>query len=372
VGCVVTVEVVQVGDGACTILGEATAGIAILDCGTRGAPASKATEALLRSLDGREEQIQALIVSHYDLDHWGGLRVLADYVAPLTTPLQIYYPNVFASGTLLRSAILALISLDQRTGVKALDLANAWRSTGRDVQLRPLCAGQTFDAGGRNWRVVWPPSAHAPAELRSTRDAFHELLALAQELADAGHSRLLTNILDAYALEAESTDSRATDPSTDDGELPAVRRMPEEESNSDASNPPSDQDGLPARQNERWGFGDVPLRFRLRLRQLATRVQRLSNAMSLVIEASDGTVVAFGDCEGPALGRATAALSRGHYSVMLAPHHGTHSRFNNLPAARICISQQGEMNVRLGSRHRNAHRLGGCVTTYGKATIPLL
>lgn len=96
------VTVVDVGDGACTVLRCACVGescycpTSVVDCGTwRGRPA-QATDRLINVLgtDGMT-RLNTLIVTHFDADHWEGLRLLPDNLRlPKRPILHLFNPRL--------------------------------------------------------------------------------------------------------------------------------------------------------------------------------------------------------------------------------------------------------------------------------------
>src|SRR5688500_7147831 len=130
------VTVVDVGDGACTVLRcsclgqECNCEVAVLDCGAYKASSRPAMEAL-RAVLGRDgvKRLQTIVVSHFDADHWAGLQLLGAEVpsARLAPRVRIVYPRLPDLAPDTFAAERALFATVKGTGVRSLDLVNTWR-----------------------------------------------------------------------------------------------------------------------------------------------------------------------------------------------------------------------------------------------------
>ncbi len=86
-----------------------------------------------------------------------------------------------------------------------------------------------------------------------------------------------------------------------------------------------------------------------RVKSLGKRLQRLNNALSLVIAADDRSVLNFGDAEGWGLAGAVSyhhnRFGRCVYDLILAPHHGTArtdlATEDLFPFANLLVAQNG-------------------------------
>lgn len=82
----VGMEVLNVGDGACSRV-HAGPSLAVLDCGSWGSTSGRAPANVLASaLGARLADLDTLIVSHFDADHWKGLHHLAKIVRGIRRP----------------------------------------------------------------------------------------------------------------------------------------------------------------------------------------------------------------------------------------------------------------------------------------------
>ncbi|CEP26442.1 Protein of unknown function [Propionibacterium freudenreichii subsp. freudenreichii] len=370
------IETINVGDGACAVTSDTdkTTDLTLIDCGRWRRGDRAAADRARDYLGERLGDVTTLVVTHFDRDHWGGLLELAATHAtlrPKNAPaVEIRIPGMpdsFAKN--LRAGMLALISSRDDAPVNAIELHDAWKATGVGVRQTVHYAGDEFEANGRTWKVLWPPH-RVPTEMGDRITTWlDDLKKLADEMNAAGHGKLLDDLRKAYAG-VESFDAsvaREESPREEPMRWPMPERHYDEHRSGDDLLP---EDAETAPDTD---FREVPKKFKDKLRKLANRMSSLDNALSLVITTEDGGFIDFGDIEGDAL---EALLRSGtvatEYTVMFAPHHGTHEAPSGLPQAWVCISQNGVDHHRKNFLHRKTHsNEGRCVSTWDRGNIDL-
>jgi hypothetical protein len=317
--------VVSVGDGACSTVQSAPNGaVMIVDCGTTGNGGIPAAETLRTVLGRDARNIRTVVVTHFDSDHWSGLRDLArrwDVDVP-TGPVEFRYPRFLpdAAGLVQKAHLVTQAIRIGGPVSAALDLTGAWERSGVKVVRRPSSRGMGFFGGGQAWAVHWPPADVAALHGR-TRSAIDRL--------------------------ADRVAKIASDVPEFDEALGIVERV---WSGDGVGDPQSEltaeeleaalQDALPAKE----------------LSAVARRLAYFTNVLSIV--HSNTKVANFGDCEGAGL----AALlrledqnpkRRTSYPVVLAPHHGTSIPRPQVQALfpKACcalVSQNGKIRYQAG------------------------
>ncbi len=367
------VTVVDVGDGACSVLRCGCLGppcrceVAVLDCGAYKAshqPAMKALRTVLRP-DGLR-RLGTLIVSHFDADHWAGLQLLGAKAKPseLAPAVRIAYPRLPDRAPDTFAAELALFETVKGTGVRPLDLVNTWRERTKITPL-PLYREMVFEAVGRQWRVLWPPRELPPHQLAALIGAVQDVEQLAKTLAAAGDSTLKDN------LEAARESPLPRDPPEEGGgawpESEALPSLPgpdndieEEQSYDHDSEPPGRFPDL----------GKIPGEHRAEFARVSRRLARANNNLSLIFYDLKQHLIAYGDANEPVLRRALVG-SPSHFRVALAPHHGTVPVPSVVfPAADACVSQAGKCHRQRWCRHVESHgQERSCVNTADVGTI---
>ncbi|MEU8327916.1 MBL fold metallo-hydrolase [Micromonospora sp. NPDC048839] len=358
------VSVLDVGDGACTIIRTRRDGresVTVIDCGSDSVSADDACERLLDALDGRPELIETIIVTHFDVDHYLGFVRLAERMRArgqrfrrlrLISPRP---PRVVPQYALSYLAMARFV-----TGVRSLDLALELETvTDRGLRYTPMSrgAGGAFLAGDRGYEVLWPPPILPPGVTRQVQNAVLAFEELARSLADSGNPALKDN------FEAARTGGWLQ-PSRD--EIP--QRPPSR--GGDPGESPDLLDAEDAGEDGYWLDVDrlnIPAHLQQDFRVVWDRMRRANNNMSLVFEdAEPGRLIAFGDASHPVLSwLATTDLSPAHYALMLAPHHGTHPLPASLQVtAELCVAQNGTKRAHLWPRHLATHRQNGtCVSS---------
>ena len=320
--------VVPVGDGACSILrDDAFVRVMVVDCGTNGNGGIAPERVLWRELGEESTNIDTVVVTHFDADHWKGLqRLPRTWGAHRPTgPVDFRYPALLPGLTGdVQKAFLVFEMLDSVGPIThALDLVGAWREAGVQVNACPRRRGDPdFSGAGGTWTVHWPPEDLDPF-YPSTRRAFGELGARVRQLA-ADVPPFADALEDVERLWFDTSD-------------------PGDEDSGRRGEPSTDVAGVEV---------DRALRTVLtgrELRALGDDLQKYNNMLSLVHSGSG--LVNFGDCEGAGLGGLTR-LERRHptmdssYQVLLAPHHGSHApramAQQRIPtASEAVVSQNG-------------------------------
>lgn len=101
----------------------------MLDCGVWQGSAKTAAETLIAALGSDIERLDALIVSHFDADHWEGLKYLAHALPDPGSkrPMTLYYAGLpFGAEELPDVGVAQLLTL-QGSGVRAVELQQALR-----------------------------------------------------------------------------------------------------------------------------------------------------------------------------------------------------------------------------------------------------
>jgi hypothetical protein len=364
------VQVLNVGDGACTIArSDRDDRLTIIDCGTTtpaisGNPAATVRQALGLNL----ANLDTMVVTHFDADHWHGFRDLAPMYKEAIEraknpppPPKLIYAGMPRQVRKLVPAIHAFQALGSDSGVRPLDLREAWSATGVRLKTEVLFRGHTFQASGYFWDVLWPPR-HLPDSVSSwIQSALDDVQELAKDMADKGDSSLNENLQEAYEIWSGLEPKQDEDREYREDESPSSEELWDfpalEIRQSDLkSRPPG---GTPA-----GPYGRLPERhaksFQTRFAKISKRLAAANNYLSLVV-AQDRRFISFGDIKLNAL---TALLRleaekndpRGnHYCISLAPHHGSHSiparAIDLYPTACLCISQSGHKLFRHASKH---------------------
>ena len=369
------VHVVDVGDGACAILRpwpeHGLSPATVIDCGVWKSGARAAADRLLNALDGDLSEVESFVVSHFDWDHWGGLRNLAHFPTALRTlhSATLFYPSM---PWRIPAALYAFMGPQAGTGSAALDLYDSMQPLlrpGQRLALRPLQSGHgSISLAGERFDVLWPPPFISRDFSRRLDGAVKAVEDLAKDLTMAGYPALAANLeaanrraavledeVDAdREAQGESSeqpvgdvdDVQATyenfdwldDDEGDDLPLESVDevRNGAEPENEDDYTEPDDPDLHEV-------LGALPGGFQDRYRHVLRRIRAANNDLSLVLASRSGRLVAFGDISGYALRKVLKSprLAGRRFEVMLLPHHGTHPLPGGMPEARWCVAQGG-------------------------------
>jgi hypothetical protein len=368
--------VVDVGDGACSVLRcdcvspyQCACPIAVVDCGAWKAAAERPGEKL-RNVLGPEgiRRLGTIVVTHFDADHWAGLRYLAASLASSECAhLRLIYPRLPEREQDTAAATLALLSLSTGHGVRALELGAALEEV-KPIELLPLRDGDSFRAAGRDWRVVWPPQQLPKSILRGLRSAVEAAESLAADLDRDGYPRLRNALQEAYARPfpgAEALEAKRDGVQEEEWDLP-VRERAEEEEWDLPEHEPAEPDGFHGTQSH---DELVPQRWRDEFRRVARQVAAANNDLSLVFH--DGRVGCFGDVQSAVLDHILRSRRLPSFlGIVLAPHHGTVPVPASFPKAALCIAQAGMRHVPNWHKHVDTHgQHRSCVNTARVGTL---
>jgi glyoxylase-like metal-dependent hydrolase (beta-lactamase superfamily II) len=189
-GNMIQAQVVNVGDGACTLIRDGEHGdVSIIDCGTRRTRGNKAADTASRALGASLAQLKTIVVTHFDADHWMGLQKLAPHYLSAAHPplaartIDFLYPGMPKGLDLLPPTMLAMLATVRGTGVRAMDLRSAWDRESIPITSTTVYRGETFQASGLQWTALWPPK-HLPASTtQSVQKALGDLKRLADDMA---------------------------------------------------------------------------------------------------------------------------------------------------------------------------------------------
>lgn len=153
--------VVAVGDGACSVVHDwPRSDIMIADCGTAGNAGVSASEALATELDWYSVFISTVVVTHFDADHWRGLRDLPKYwVHRPIGEVKFRYPALLPgdAGHIQKAHLAFQAARLSGPIFGALDFIGEWERDGVAVRREPSSRGDSFTGGGTVWKIHWPP-----------------------------------------------------------------------------------------------------------------------------------------------------------------------------------------------------------------------
>lgn len=325
--------VVAVGDGACSVVrGWPRSDVMLIDCGTAGNCGVSASETLAFELGWDVLGIDTVVVTHFDADHWRGLRELPTHWAgrPLRE-VEFRYP-AFLPGD-AGQIQLAYVALQARhlSGplFGALDLMGSWERAGVTVTRRPSIRGDWFIGGGSAWRVHWPPAddgRFTPRTRKRMRALAGEVRGVAETVSE------FRKALEAVQLAWLSDDIDAI---YDDHPLNMIT-------------------------GEEVGAALVDELGEVEFDRFAKRVRKFTNELSMV--HSNDRIANFGDCEKAGLEaliamEATEPTLQKSYPVILAPHHGTVTPSEKVRkdfprASQALVSQNGKVRYDAGRESR--------------------
>ncbi|WP_241680825.1 MBL fold metallo-hydrolase [Pseudactinotalea suaedae] len=178
-------SVLNVGDGACSVIADNEGEHLVLDCGSWRSGGALQAQILAYSLGRRLSKVTTLVVSHFDADHWKGLRALPTVAqrAHLPKQIAIRYPGLSRVGRETTAAFMALRMVDDGVSLRAQDLIGAWRPVA-EVDAQPMFAGEQLELGDQTFDVVWPPRILPDSWSRAARRTLEELSALAEDLPE--------------------------------------------------------------------------------------------------------------------------------------------------------------------------------------------
>jgi hypothetical protein len=374
---VLTITVVDVGDGACTVLRPGSFAqfpqaapnrdLTVIDCGAYRESPDHACSRLMAVLGGAEDRVTTIVVTHFDADHYLGLIRLAELMKARGQSfgaIQLVAPRPPDGAQDYVVAYLALARYGH--GLRGLDLASALRSVSGTLLYTPLATDSQFAASGNCFTVHWPPRRLPTGVASQVQEAMTAFDRVASKFSEAGLPALLNNLeyaRNGWLGQGENVDLRRSD--TDDLHYADglddldFRWAPVQDLHAVVPVGTALPDSLQTAFGRAW-------------RAFA----RANNNMSLVFDARDPySFICFGDAGPPVLqwlGR-SGRLAH-HYDVMLAPHHGTYPLPGELRrvTASVCIAQNGRSHVDRWIRHTGTHLNSArctCTATYGTHTI---
>jgi len=368
-----SISVLNVGDGACSVLREHSSendGLdrtAIIDCGSNPRRARSAARLLAGHLSSRDwRSLSELVVTHFDADHWEGLLRVVDH-APASSgaippDLRIFFPAVpFGVDRRLPAGLMAFITTTGPYGVQALDLRAAW-SRLTSVRLVPLSQGDSFTLAGRLHDVVWPPRRLEEQTSQRLNKLVQRIEEEAQQLAHDGYPQLQNSLRDAYEDGLYNQHPVGEGRATNDLPDFAFPKLLSEEAgkphvlisdNSPDSAIPQEKARSPEFKN------------------LVRRARAAQNDLSLVFhDQLRASLLVFGDAPARVVERVRHDLRTDGYQVALAPHHGSQQLRNGAPGAEACISQAGRGLRQFWPNHTNSHlNCGDCLHTHDNGDI---
>ncbi|MDF9277949.1 MBL fold metallo-hydrolase [Arthrobacter sp. EH-1B-1] len=325
------INVVNVGDGACTVLRHQSETM-VMDCGSWHSSDGKDPAMLLRATLGAVASMPStVVVTHFDLDHWLGLKAFADASPSGSEHVRLIHPRLPSLVRPVQASLLAYQTLHFTAPERSsLDLFQAWESKSAVLSRTSACAGNIFTAVGTRWKVLWPPR-----ELEArVSNAFARVAKEAEDLAKE------------YEPLRRALDWANNSPFFMDDD--------EEQANDllDEFNPVVDEDvALPGDYDlfDSYavdGFADAPDGLRERLQKNRRDVQRINNELSLVVEEVHGRFLNLGDIQKWGLNELIRRRAMQEcYDTILAPHHGTQApgvrTASDFPWSRLVIAQNG-------------------------------
>jgi hypothetical protein len=323
--------VLAVGDGACSIARRWPGSrVMVVDCGTTGNAGVSPAKILADELSWDSMLIDTVVVTHFDSDHWRGLRDLPKHWrhAPIRE-VEFRYPAFLpgAAGQVQLASLLLQVSRLSGPIFGALDLFGAWEQAGVLVRRRPVRRGSRFTGGGSAWAVHWPPADDSQFGVGIQRE-MRAVGQMVRELAEKVDvfRRALGSVQAIWFNEANhQTDSARSLTDVTGKQL------------SDALHAELGDEGLKA---------------------FTKRVNQFNNVLSMV--HSGGAIANFGDCEKAGLDTlfkietATPTLQAA-YPIILAPHHGTVTpkakvRTSFPRASCALVSQNGQTRYKAGRK----------------------
>jgi hypothetical protein len=289
--------------------------------------------------------IEALVVSHFHADHWGGLYELGRRSGSERhgakgngDSLTIFYPGMPEVIQDLEPAVFYLQALAGALPqpFTAISLADVWAAAGRRPVPRALRRGQSVELAGVTFQVLWPPR-HMPAgRAQSLHDALNIVRAHACEDRELG---------DWFRKIQGSPFGRGRP-----DQPPGVRDpRPIDDAVDLELDVETDDDDVWTLDADDWTLHLPP-----DLIEVVKEVQKWSNDMSLVLSAEDASLLAMGDISSVWALRSALNGAKERYKAMLAPHHGTHGDLG-LPRAGVCFMQTGHQHSERTKRHRSQH-----------------
>lgn len=311
----------------------------MVDCGATSRGLGLQSAGMLSAALGRTaERIEAVLITHFDADHWAGIFAFPALNGFPPSEVNLYFPHLLPrseGGELQAAHLLFQAAQLNRSVTPIADIVDAWRAPGTKVRAIAVGRGSSFNAAGEDWDVHWPPltsrvlSPEAQRDIAALEDEIRELAA-----ANAPFREAIESVYEDWMAAADDNDQMVR--TVESG----LRR--ETESNAGVSVRGQSAKGVLAGLDltpEERGW-------------LSRRLSKFSNALSVVHSTAE--VINFGDCWKAGLNAllgmqafpGETLLLNSHYRIVLAPHHGTAapgskmaSRFPK--ATKYLVSQNG-------------------------------
>lgn len=307
------VEILDVGHGLCVVVRGSDGRTFVYDCGDHSSlEPSRSRSRMLAALSPRE-RVDCIAVSHLHTDHFSGFL---GPVFNLTDDVEVAFPRlpVIGGDTMLAfevvTRVVALAILDPRLGPLDIDLLRRIRQYRPKLRPLPLSEGDSFDAAGGPFQVLWPPRAiseggHGFSGIRKVIEAYDDAAESLPELKDTLEA---VREAETYRLLLESIDERSRG----------------EQDSGEPGEPGQDWTGAglegPPEANLRGELreaGASPESEHL-LIEAGRRLRNAANSLSLVM-ASSRDLLLTGDVTRSAI---NAAVPRGRFGIVVTPHHG--------------------------------------------------
>lgn len=320
---------------------------------------------LLRATLGAVAPIPStVVVTHFDLDHWMGLKAFADASPSGSERVELIQPRFPSLARPVQAALLAYQTLHLTAPERsALDLVRAWENKSAGLRRLSASAGDQFYAVGTQWKVLWPPRRLEARVSKIFERVAKESEDLAEEYEPLGRALAWAN------------ESRFFPEEEVGGESPILEDYDEEVPL------PDDLELL-----DTYGvddFIDAPPELRERLRKNRGDVQGLNNELSLVVKEVHGRFLSLGDIQGWGINELIRRdVMQKCYDMILAPHHGTQApgvrTLPDFPWSRLVVAQNGPShhgNLRLKALSAHTNQLlstadTGSMTTFGRYPRP--
>lgn len=338
-----SVQIVNVGDGACTIV-RGRGQSMVIDCGALHDDGKRSARRLADAVGASPTQLDTIVVSHFDADHWNGLEKLPDLITGSSLAVRLIYPRHPAAAAGLRQMLAAvLVTKSASPHGNAIKLQDAWKRSFPNTTKHALVRGDRFHAAGRTWSVHWPPldvDKKWSKKFATVSAKVEKLAADNPDLRDA-----LERAFSESEPEWDSLDNNGEDQSHEawsDGNNYDFDELPDDE----RSDGEGQADDAPAPDEESETTDDLTAVYK--------DLQALNNSLSLVISDCADELVAFGDIEKWGLRRLLLSGGMPEFAiVVLAPHHGTQVPGESVrklfPKSAVTVAQRGSQHERKAS-----------------------
>ena len=292
------VSVLNVGHGLCVVI-EGHSEVFVFDCGEHSPrQPGNLSGKRLRERTEFSERIETIAFSHLHYDHYCGFMEPLSNVASDVQVVFGRFPVIAGNPALTKEFALYLMSyvpLDPRHGPLDLDLVGYIRQSARNLKPVPVSKGQSFNAAGQRWRVLWPPLALDPnkRDLLAIRKAIqaYDRAAIANPWLKERLEKMRES--ETYRLILDEIEKSI--------DLVGVDRTVEKPSHFT----PSEQE---SESGEKL------------LLKAGEQLRKAANQMSMVLRSDDGVLLT-GDASRSAMAKAISSKYC-RCSVIQTPHHG--------------------------------------------------